>query len=257
MIPPDFQPTILRFDSVGSTNDKLKELALQGATEGTIVVAKRQTRGKGRLGRTWNSPLGGLYLSALLYPLSAKRITDLSFLVGVAVVQTLQELLPKMVDISLKWPNDVLADKKKIAGILSEAFEDEKFFGAVVGVGLNANTPHSELQAFQNNRFQATSMNAFLEGKDTPLEGILELFSIKLFNLYRFYQEKGFAPIRALWEKNCRMIGKQVEVQGVEPLGSTVKGKFWGLSDRGGLVLEGPNQERLEILSGELTCCWF
>jgi BirA family biotin operon repressor/biotin-[acetyl-CoA-carboxylase] ligase len=183
MIPPDFEPKIHRFDSLGSTNEKLKELALQGTAEGTIVVAKQQTRGRGRLGRSWNSPEGGLYLSVLLYPLVTKRITDLPFLVGVAVAQALQELLPKIVEVSLKWPNDVLADRKKIAGILSEAFEDEKFFGAVVGVGINVNTASHELQAFQTNPFKATSMSQFLEGTNTDVEAVLEIFKIKLFNL--------------------------------------------------------------------------
>lgn len=257
MIPLHFEPLVYQFDLLGSTNDKLKELALQGAPEGTLVFAKKQTKGRGRLGRVWHSPQGGFYVSVLLYPLSAKRITDLPFLVGVAATQTLQQVLPKMVEVSLKWPNDILLNGKKVAGILSEAFETEKFFGGIIGIGINVNTQVAELDTFQTRPFQATSIRAFMEGEEVALDQMFEIFKVKLFNLYRFYQEKGFAPIQALWEKNCKMLGKQIEIQGVEPKNATVTGFFKGLSDRGGLMLEISGQEQIEIISGELTCCWY
>lgn len=257
MIPVQFKPVIHRYDCVESTNDQLKQLALEGAPEGTLVFAKEQTRGKGRLGRSWLSPAGGLYVSVILYPLTIRRITDLPFLVGVAVVQTLQQFLPKSHQISLKWPNDVLVNNQKVAGILSEAFGDEKFYGGVIGVGLNVNVTAAQLNEFQQKQFKATSLSILLEGEATDIEEVFSVFQAKLFNLYRFYQEKGFAPIQALWEKNCGMLGKKIEVQGVEPKGSTVTGILWGISDRGGLVVDIGQTDKLEILSGELTCCWY
>lgn len=257
MIPLQFKPELYRFKTVTSTNDKLKELALKGAPEGTLVLAEHQTHGRGRLGRNWHSPFGGFYISALLYPLTPKQITDLPFLMGVCVIQTLSQILPKVFDTSLKWPNDVLVNQKKIAGILSEAFGENEFYGGIVGVGININTSLQQLEDFQEQPFQATSVAALMEGEQVNLEEVLDVFQLKLFNLYRFYQEKGFAPIRALWERNCMMIGKKVQVKGVEFSTGTVEGFFSGLSDRGGLLLDTGNQgERTEVLSGDLTCFW-
>ncbi|NDC23965.1 MAG: biotin--[acetyl-CoA-carboxylase] ligase [Proteobacteria bacterium] len=196
-------------------------------------------------------------MSVLLYPLVPKRITDLPFLVGIAVTQTLQQALPKYLEVSLKWPNDVLVNQKKIAGILSEAFDHNEFYGAVVGVGINVNLEPAELAPFEKNLFSATSVQAITGETGTSLEDILTIFKVKLFNLYRVYQEKGFAPIQALWERNCKMIGKKIEIRNVEPKGETVVGNFWGLSERGGIVLEIPGKDKMEILSGELACCWF
>ncbi|MFM8269069.1 MAG: biotin--[acetyl-CoA-carboxylase] ligase [Pseudomonadota bacterium] len=257
MIPANFEPLLYRFDSVTSTNDKLRELALKGAPEGTLVFAKKQTQGRGRLGRSWHSPEGGFYLSVLLYPLTSKRITDLPFLVGVAIVQTLGQVLPKVFDISLKWPNDILVNRKKIAGILSEAFGENEFYGGIIGVGININTPLKELEDFQEKPFQATSISALMDGEQIDIDEFLNIFQSKLFNLYRFYQEKGFAPIHGLWEKNCAMVGKKIEIHDVEPQKMTVTGTLWGISDRGGLMVDTGGAERLEILSGDLTCCWF
>lgn len=257
MIPLQFEPPVHRFTTVSSTNDSLRELALKGAPEGTVVVAKTQTQGRGRLGREWKSPEGGMYLSVLLYPLTSKRITDLPFLMGVAVIQSLEQILPKACDSSLKWPNDILVNQKKIGGILAEAFGENEFYGGIIGLGVNVNTGLKELEDFQERPFQATSVSALIEGQETDLDALLKIFLAKLFNLYRLYQEKGFAPIHALWEKNCSMVGKEVEVQGVEPKGENVRGKLWGISERGGLLLDVGALEKREILSGDLTCCWF
>jgi BirA family biotin operon repressor/biotin-[acetyl-CoA-carboxylase] ligase len=257
MIPVNFKPQLYRFDSVSSTNDKLRELALKGAPEGTLVFAKKQTHGRGRLGRQWHSPMGGFYLSVLLYPLTPKRITDLPFLAGVAIVQTLSQILPKVFDVSLKWPNDILVNRKKISGILSEAFGENEFYGGIIGIGINVNTPLKELEDFQEKPFQATSISALMDGEQLDMDDVLNIFQAKLFNLYRFYQEKGFAPIHALWEKNCAMVGKKVEIRGVEPHKTNLTGTLWGISERGGLMIDTGAAERVEILSGDLTCCWF
>src|SRR5438309_1430776 len=120
MLPADFTPKILTFDTVDSTNAKARELAAKGAAEGTVIVAKQQTAGRGRNKRTWHSPEGGLYLSILLHPKEAKKVTDLSILAGVALAQGVTEFLPKSKDVSLKWPNDCLIGWKKVGGILCE-----------------------------------------------------------------------------------------------------------------------------------------
>lgn len=77
-----------------------------------------------------------------------------------------------------------------------------------------------------------------MDGEQVDMDEVLNIFQAKLFNLYRFYQEKGFAPIHALWEKNCAMVGKKVEIQGVEPHKTNITGTLWGISERGGLMID-------------------
>lgn len=118
----------------GSTNDDLRRLALEGAPQGTAVLARRQTSGRGRAGRHWSSPDGGLYLSVLLRPsMPLERWGLLPLACGAAVVATLRE---EGFPAALKWPNDVLLDGRKVAGVLVETRLGEERF-AVVGIGAN------------------------------------------------------------------------------------------------------------------------
>jgi BirA family biotin operon repressor/biotin-[acetyl-CoA-carboxylase] ligase len=116
---------IIRYEQVSSTQEIARELALSGTGEGSVIIAEVQEHGRGRHGRTWLSPLGGLYASIVL-----RQDPLLSLRVGVAIARALREI-----DISamLKWPNDVLVQERKIAGILIEAIEQ----WAIVGVGVN------------------------------------------------------------------------------------------------------------------------
>ncbi|HYC65338.1 MAG TPA: biotin--[acetyl-CoA-carboxylase] ligase, partial [Reyranellaceae bacterium] len=109
--------TLVALDSVGSTNDEAGRLAESGAAEGTVVWALEQTGGRGRRGRVWASPRGNLYSSTILRPDCAPvRAAELGFVAGLAVAD-----LAKGRDVRLKWPNDVLVDGGKVAGILPES----------------------------------------------------------------------------------------------------------------------------------------
>jgi BirA family transcriptional regulator, biotin operon repressor / biotin---[acetyl-CoA-carboxylase] ligase len=124
------------FEEIDSTNDQLKRRAREGAPEWTLVLADRQTAGRGRSGRRWVSPAGGLYLSALLRPRGAPREAALIPLAaGIAVCDALREA---SVDARVKWPNDVLVAGRKIAGILAEAVSGPtRTESVVVGIGVN------------------------------------------------------------------------------------------------------------------------
>lgn len=128
--------TILRFDSVGSTNTEAADQARQGAAEGLCVIAQEQTAGRGRQGRTWISEMGsGLYFSIVLRPKIESRFLPLITLMsGVAVNDALEEfgLRP-----DIKWVNDLLVDEKKIGGILAETVETSIGPAVVVGIGIN------------------------------------------------------------------------------------------------------------------------
>ena len=129
---------ILTYDEVTSTNDVLKELAIQGAEEGTAVLARMQTKGRGRRGRVWTSVPGkGMYMSVLLRPgIPAAEAGLLAVLGGVAMIRALESF--ELRALSLKWPNDVLARGRKIAGILVEPRVGMGMIEfAVVGMGIN------------------------------------------------------------------------------------------------------------------------
>jgi BirA family transcriptional regulator, biotin operon repressor / biotin---[acetyl-CoA-carboxylase] ligase len=267
--PETISPQILRFDSLDSTNVKARELARQGAAgEGTVLVATRQTAGKGRGNHLWHSPEGGLFLSALLYPKQAKRLTDLPILVGVALAQAVRQIAPKSCEVTLKWPNDVLINWKKVGGILCEALGEECFELCVAGIGLNVNVGPNELAPFQKNPFGATSFQNESEGGAYDLDQVLSVLLAKLFTLYRLYQEEGMEPIRYLWEHNCAFVGKKVELSesGVrEPAPKSSSGKsepgvtvgtVLGIDESGGLVLSNAKGERRSYYTGAITCYW-
>lgn len=142
---------LLWFDTVGSTNDVLKEKAEAGAPEGSTIIADRQTRGRGRRGKEWLSLEGkGVYMSLLLRPRwPASEASLISMLAVVAVAQALDVM--GVGQIRVKWPNDVLARGKKIAGILVEPRISRPFMDfAVIGIGINVRHAKNDLRLLDN-----------------------------------------------------------------------------------------------------------
>ncbi|MGH2980011.1 MAG: biotin--[acetyl-CoA-carboxylase] ligase [Solirubrobacterales bacterium] len=132
---------LVHLDVVGSTNDHARALTLAGAPHGTVVVAERQTAGRGRQGRTWSAPAGrGLTLSALVRA-PAAALEPLPLAVAIAVCEACEAVAP--VACRIKWPNDVWIDRRKVAGVLIEARPLDGW--AVIGIGLNVDTTHEEL----------------------------------------------------------------------------------------------------------------
>jgi BirA family transcriptional regulator, biotin operon repressor / biotin---[acetyl-CoA-carboxylase] ligase len=132
-----FQPTILRFDSIDSTNLEAMRQAKAGAPEGLCVVAREQTRGRGRLDRSWQSPKdAGLYLSLLLHPEFEMNMWPLiTLMAALAVFDALMKTCGLRADI--KWPNDLCVNDRKLCGILAETFETDQGPAAVLGIGIN------------------------------------------------------------------------------------------------------------------------
>lgn len=253
--------SIRRFPILDSTNVKARELATSGAPHGTVVVAEVQTAGRGRESRVWHSPAGGLYFSVLLYPKRMTRPTDYALMAGTALAQGLKDLAPKASDITVKWPNDVLVNWKKVGGILCESLEAHGYPAVILGVGVNVNTPMAELAAFQKNTFPGTSIK-----EETKIEyktdEILDIFLKKLSSLYHAYEKEGFSSVQYYWEKNCRMIGKKIELRAVgwkagldKDVGVTV-GTMLGIDPEGALVLSNAKGERHQYVTGEISCFW-
>jgi BirA family biotin operon repressor/biotin-[acetyl-CoA-carboxylase] ligase len=207
-----FGKKILFLHEVGSTNDLAKEMANYGASEGTIVIAETQTAGRGRVGRKWFSPRGGLYFSVILRPkVSVKESVSLVFVAGLAVAEVLHERYGFRVE--TKWPNDVLVNGRKVCGILSEMkTKGEKVNYAVIGVGINANFNVKE-EFPEELKTVATSLENEL-GKKVRLEELLKLLLEKLDGIYEQFLKEGFTWVVKEWKKYADFIGGTVKVTG-------------------------------------------
>lgn len=181
---------------VTSTNDLLKELALQGAAEGIAVVARAQTRGRGRGGRVWVSQAGaGVYLSVLLRP--ALQVSDagwLAILGGVAAAFALEDLGLKSV--TLNWPNDVLVNGRKIAGVLVEPrIGSERIEFAVVGIGVNVRQQPGDWTG----ELQQTATSCLMEGLDVSCDDVIVRLLEQLDRWYLRFELKGNRPLMQAW----------------------------------------------------------
>lgn len=240
---------VRRFERVDSTNAVARDLALKGAGEGTVVVARAQSAGRGTGARRWHSPAGGLYLSALLEPAPGRRPTDLGFLAGVAVASTLREALPPTHAVSVKWPNDCLVDDCKVAGILSEAIAGTRL--CAVGIGLNVNAPAEELARIERHRFPAASLYT-ITGRPTDLAAIETKLLEALGKAKGRYATSGFPAIQSAWEAHCAHLGRSLRFQ--PPGEPALEARLLGIDDSGALVLSSGRGDRRAFAAGEIEC---
>ena len=233
--PPNFEIRI--HASLGSTNDEARRLAREGAAEGTVVTALEQTAGRGRHGRGWASPPGNLYLSLLLRPgLPPGRLGELAFLAGLAVAETAAALLPAGRAVTLKWPNDVLVDGAKTAGILIEQ-EGE---AAILGIGLNL------VHCPTDTPYPAATLAA--AGAAADLGAARARLLDRLAAALACWRAEGFAPIRSAWLARAHPLGTALSVRLPE---GVVAGRFAGLDPAGALLIETAAGLR-RITSGEV-----
>jgi BirA family biotin operon repressor/biotin-[acetyl-CoA-carboxylase] ligase len=243
---PKFPPRyrLISFDSIGSTNEEAMRLARNGAAAGTLLWALEQTAGRGRRGRTWVSPRGNLYASLILRPdCSASRASQLGFVVALAIGGAIETVCPGL-DVSYKWPNDVLINGRKIAGILAESEMNlhGKLSFVVIGVGVNLTV------APQDTEFLATSIKDEGWGEVEPGAMLAEF--ARHFNRWEnSWQTEGFAPVRAAWLAQAAISsGRPIRVR----LGTSwLDGRFIDLNEEGALLLDTPG-ERRQISAGEV-----
>ena len=224
----------------GSTNDDLAEVARRGGAEGAVLVAEAQTRGRGRLDRSWISPpRAGLLFSVLLRPaLPPPRRTWIPLLAGLAVQQAVSRL--GAVDTRLKWPNDLLLgeDLGKAGGILTQAAGD----AVVVGVGLNVSTRRAELPG---GAVSLLTEGARCTDRDPLLRAILRSLADR-------YAEWSADPdrLRPAFEAVCDTIGSEVRVQ--LPDGGGLAGTATGLDETGRLVVRTTDGD-VPVSAGDVT----
>lgn len=235
---------LVRLDETASTNDDARQLAGEGAPEGTLVWAARQTAGRGRRGRRWESPAGNLYMSLLLRPvMPLSQAGQVGFLAALSIAETAAVLLPNRT-VACKWPNDVLVDGKKVAGLLleSEARADGTADWLVVGLGVNV-ASHPE-----GVEFPATSLAA--EGRAADVAEVLSGITAHFGAWYRRWQAEGFAPVREAWLARAAGVGGPVRVRFET---HTEEGVFAGLDGEGALLLHKPGAAApLRVTAGDL-----
>jgi len=239
--------SVVSLAETDSTNVLARRLGEEGALEGTVVVADRQSAGRGRLGRRWESPPGiNLYCSILLRPkIPVQQAPQLTFLSAVAVVETLKEVCHLSAEV--KWPNDILVGGAKISGLLNEMnAETEQIHFVILGVGVNLNMTEAQFPDILN--YPATSV--LLEtGKPVDRLIFLQAFLQRLDLYYAEFLKEGFSPVRRRWEKLCNMMNMQVEVdQG----GGSLCGTVVGLDTEGALRLQLDNGQVERILAGDV-----
>lgn len=224
----------------GSTNDDAKALARAGCPAGTVVWAHRQTAGRGRQGNDWTTLDGNLFMTLVLRPdTDAVGAGQLSFVAAVALAETLREVLPLSANVSLKWPNDVLLDGKKAAGILleTESAPGGKMEWVVIGIGLN-------LRAAPQGAASLADYGALLSAASA-----LEKLHARLISLYDVWVRHGFDPIRDAWLRHAAHIGNTINVRLPH---ENFKATFIGIDPRGALQVEMPDGTRRDIASGEV-----
>ena len=239
------EPRLLRFESVASTNTEVARLAQLGAEEGLAIVADEQTAGRGRLQRSWSSPKGaGLYCSVLLRPAFAPdRWPLLTFVAALATGDALLEASEVKTDI--KWPNDLLANERKICGILAEGIETPTGRVVVVGIGINLTN-----EAFPSELANVATSVA-QEGRRPEREAILAALLKAVARWYALLHEPdGAEKIVAAWaSRSSYATGKMVQVTNGDEV---LQGVTRGVESDGALRLETTGGLQL-IRAGDVT----
>jgi BirA family biotin operon repressor/biotin-[acetyl-CoA-carboxylase] ligase len=233
--------------AVGSTNDWLKAAAAEGAPEGTVVFAEEQTAGKGQVGRSWYAPYGCCLLgSVLLRPhFSPERVFDLTMLGACAAAGTAIELtgLP----VQLKWPNDLVTERGKLAGVLAEgSTESGNLQYAILGIGINVNLSLQDLARIPG----ATSILAET-GRTLNRNALARALLTALDERYGYLQQGEYPAVVREWRERLNTLGKWVNLT----VGGRTEGPFYAenVADDGALILLRRDGSRFTAVAGEVS----
>lgn len=240
------------FESTGSTNTDAKRLAEEGEPHGTTIVANMQTAGKGRRGRTWQSPAGAnTYFTILLKPdFSPDKASMLTLVMALSVAEAIEEITGLKADI--KWPNDIVVHKKKVVGMLTEMSttpEMDEIQYVVIGVGTNVNYDSPE-NFPEELRPTATSLRieaGHLINRAALTERMLARFEI---NYEKFEETLDLSGLMDSYEKHLINVGAQVRV--LDPAGEYT-GISRGINAVGELLVEKENGETINVYAGEVS----
>lgn len=238
---------IVFLQETGSTNAVAFRMAEDGAPEGTTVIADSQSGGKGRLGRVWASPPGvNLYCSIILrppiQPMAASQLTFLSVVALARAIEQMTNLSPR-----IKWPNDILIDGRKVAGLLNEmSAETDKVNFVVLGIGVNLNMTVDQFPS--DLRHPATSI-LIESGVRVRRTDFARCLLRELDEVYATFLQKGYDPVRGEWLQRSRLAGEQVTVS---DNGRVTAGRVLGIDEYGALLLETDDGSKVQILAGDV-----
>jgi len=238
---------IIFYEKTGSTNIDAKRLAQEGAPHGTLVVAEEQTDGRGRRGRSWQAPAGkNIYFSMILRPkFAAEHASMLTLVMAMSVARAIRER--SGLEAGIKWPNDIVVNKKKICGILTEMTLEERAIGyVIVGVGINVNQ-----QVFPED-IRETATSLFCESgrifsREELLQSVMEAFEA---DYETFLKTEDMSLLRK--DYNAWLVNTDSQVKVLEPTGDYV-GIAHGINEKGELLVERENGQLEIVYAGEVS----
>jgi BirA family biotin operon repressor/biotin-[acetyl-CoA-carboxylase] ligase len=234
------------YEELPSTQGVARDLALGGCPEGTVVLAERQTEGRGRIGRPWSSLPQGVAMSVVLRPeTEPEKASVFPLLAGVAVAESVSSVTGLRA--RLKWPNDVLVQGRKAAGILAElSAELDRINHLVLGIGINVNA-----RAWQMPSDMAAEATSLRAESGTHVSRI-DLVRVILTELERYYDillRRGFEPVRQAWKTLGATLGARVLV---ERGGKELEGTALDIDRQGALILEARDGTRVRVTAGDI-----
>ena len=241
-LPNHFELVV--FDDIDSTNKEAIRRAEQGASDGLVVFARAQSKGRGRHDRVWQSQAGNFFCSYLFRPtFEAAEAAQLGFVAANAMADTIASLLPRSAQVTCKWPNDVLIEGAKVSGVLLEsAFKGGTLDWLVLGVGMNITT------APDDTPYPATSLlTEGAVGTVSP-EHVLDIFTKRLIAGFVLWRRIGFGAVRRAWLSRAQGIGGPIEVRLSD---ETISGTFKALDADGVLLVETPDGIR-KVTAGDV-----
>jgi len=230
---------------VQSTNIEARKLADLGAPEGTLVTAKEQQAGRGRAGRKWQSPAGNLYATLILRPQRPLlEVGSLSLVMALAIGRALGDTISYVDNWQLKWPNDVLVDGEKIAGVLleTELTKDNELSYLIIGFGVNV-----EIAPDVGDRVTTSLLKQGVESAN--VDATRELICRHFSQLYALWQEGGFPSVKDLWISHAQGFGCPVYLRAEK---QDISGNFIDLSVNGAMVVENKQGGLHTIYAGDV-----
>ena len=234
------------YREVSSTNTVAKFLSMNNVENGTVVISEKQTKAKGRSGKSWESPLGGVWLSIILKPnVEQSKFPMITLATGVAVAKTLEKVGVENPEI--KWPNDIMINGKKVCGILTEAVAKfNTVENVIIGVGIDANLEASQFPEELQSGTTTLKDELKREGNENIL---IKIFLEEFEKISELFNHEGYESILKEWRKRSYSIGKIVEVR--EPFNTYYDGYVVGIDKDGVLIVEKIDGTLKKVISGE------
>ena len=234
------------YREVSSTNTVAKFLSMNGIENGSVIISETQTSGRGRSGKQWESPLGGVWLSIVLNPQpNQTELPLITLATGVAVAKTLEKM--GIENPEIKWPNDVMINGKKVCGILTEAITHLNTIETVIiGVGINVNI---DMEKFPRHLRNTTTTLKEELGEKCAEHAVIATFLEEFEKISELFNHEGYEIILKEWRKHSYSIGKNVEVR--MPFKKSYNGYVIGINKQGALIIEKKDGTLKKVISGE------